>query len=629
MQEGMSWTSPHGPVEPCSYQQAGCDDTVAAVTTRTLAVCCEGFPALATGRGADTPLAVMRANRVVSVTPAARFEGVQPGMRRREAQARCPELEIVASDESRDARAFEQVMAVLDAVAPRWEVTEAGRCAVPVRGPSRLFGGDRAVALRVHAEVSAALGRFCGGHPGVGNGGTTAEPVVGQPVVQPVGVAVADGPGAAAVLAEQVASDALRWPAGPVAWPVGLTTATSQDQGASGLEPQGICIVGPGATAAHLERMPTRMLLRGGPSWAPREEVAQLVDVLERLGLVTLGRFARLERTDVLARFGRCGMLAHALARGTESSRVSLEDLTVDVGVSACFDPPAESVDQVGFMAKTLAAELHSGLESRGLGCTRVLVVAETELGERVERLWRDEGTLDAAAVAQRTRWQLEGWLSLGHTVNRQRGGVVRLELLADQVVPANGKQLGLWGGDTGAPERAERGIARLVAMLGPDAVVVPRRHGGRSPRERYRMIPVGSTELGSTELDDPVGSEGVDKPEAVGPGAIGAPWPGSLPKPAPILVWPEPQLVELSDSRGHMVGVNGRGVLSCVPVSIAVGGGPRWDIRSWAGPWCIDERWWDPTGHRRRARLQVLVDSGAHLLSLESGQWRLEATYD
>lgn len=594
------------------------------VTSRTLAVCCEGFPALATGRGAGTPLATMRANRVVSVTPAARSEGVQPGMRRREAQAHCPELEIVASDESRDARAFEQVMAVLDAVAPRWEVTEAGRCAVPVRGPSRLFGGDRAVALRVHAEVSTALERFGGGDPGVSSGATTA---------QPVGVAVADGPGAAAALAEQAAGDALASPAVPVASPAWPVTATPEGHGVSGAGSRGICMVAPGATATHLERMPTRLLLRGGPSWAPREEVTQLVDVLERLGLVTLGRFARLERTDVLARFGRCGMLAHALARGAETSQVSLEDLPVDTGVSACFDPPAELVDQVGFMAKTLAAELHSGLESRGLGCTRVLVVVETELGERVERLWRDEGTLDAGAVAQRVRWQLEGWLNRGHTLDRQRGGVVRLELLADQVVPADGRQLGLWGGDTGAPERAERGLARLVAMLGPDAVTLPRRHGGRSPRERYRMIPVGSAEPGgigpgNTGPEDPAGSE-MEPPGGVDQGAIGAPWPGTLPEPAPILVWPDPQPVELYDSRGSTVGVNGRGMLSCVPFAVAVGGGPRWDIRSWAGPWCVDERWWDPIGHRRRARLQVQVDSGSHLLSLESGQWRLEATYD
>lgn len=579
---------------------------------RTLVVCCDAFPALAAGRGVDTPLAVMGANRVVSVTPAARFEGVEPGMRRREAQARCPELVVVASDGSRDARAFEQVMAALDVVAPRWEVTEAGRCAVPVRGPSRLFGGDRAVALRVHAEVSAALERLAAGSRGVGGVPATTGPAVGQRFAQPLGVAVADGPGAAAVLAEQVAMDALTWPRGR-----GGPTSWKHDD--SGVEPRGIHIVGPGATAEHLERMPTRMLLLGGPSWAPRDEVVQLVDVLERLGLVTLGRFARLERTDVLARFGRCGVLAHALARGAESSQVSLEDVPVDVCVSACFDPPAESVDQVGFMAKTLAAELHSGLESRGLGCARVLVVAETESGERVERLWRDEGALDATDVAHRVRWQLEAWLDSGPTVDRQRGGVVRLELHADQVIPADGRQLDLWCGDTGAPERAEQGIARLVGMLGPDAVVVPRRKGGRSPRERYRMIPVGDTGLSVTGL----GATGLS---ATG---LDAPWPGSIPEPAPVLVWADPQPVELRDSGGHLVGVNGRGVLSEVPVSVAVAGGPRWDIRSWAGPWCIDERWWDPTGHRRSARLQVLVDSGAHLLSLESGQWRLEATYD
>jgi hypothetical protein len=52
-----------------------------------------------------------------------------------------------------------------------------------------------------------------------------------------------------------------------------------------------------------------------------------------------------------------------------------------------------------------------------------------------------------------------------------------------------------------------------------------------------------------------------------------------------------------------------------------------------------VEERWWDPIGHRRRARLQVVLASGdapshpsagaAHLLTLEAGSWWLEATYD
>ena len=58
--------------------------------------------------------------------------------------------------------------------------------------------------------------------------------------------------------------------------------------------------------------------------------------------------------------------------------------------------------------------------------------------------------------------------------------------------------------------------------------------------------------------------------------------------------------------------------------------GGPWRDLRAWAGPWCTDERWWDPVRHRRRARLQVVLepDGAAHLLVLEDGRWWVEASY-
>ncbi|MCB0953206.1 MAG: hypothetical protein KDB13_10905, partial [Microthrixaceae bacterium] len=136
---------------------------------RTLAVCCSGFPALVAsapagagsrtgkGLGAGAPVAVVSANRVVSVSVRARAEGVVPGLTRREAQARCPSLHLVPLDTGRDARMFERVMGVLEEVAPRWEVTEPGRCAVPVRGPSRFFGGDLATAERVSDLIAVAL----------------------------------------------------------------------------------------------------------------------------------------------------------------------------------------------------------------------------------------------------------------------------------------------------------------------------------------------------------------------------------------------------------------------------------------------------------------------------------------
>jgi len=50
----------------------------------------------------------------------------------------------------------------------------------------------------------------------------------------------------------------------------------------------------------------------------------------------------------------------------------------------------------------------------------------------------------------------------------------------------------------------------------------------------------------------------------------------------------------------------------------------------AWAGPWPVDERWWDPSAHQRLARLQVTSQEDvAYLLKLTDGQWWIEATYD
>ena len=108
------------------------------------------------------------------------------------------------------------------------------------------------------------------------------------------------------------------------------------------------------------------------------------------------------------------------------------------------------------------------------------------------------------------------------------------------------------------------------------------------------------------------------------------APWPGHLPVPSPAKVFRSRPSAEVVDERGQLVVVDARALLSAAPYQARLGS-DRWlEIVSWAGPWPLDERWWDNQRARRRARLQVVTDDGnGHVLVIEGGRWWVEATYD
>ena len=85
----------------------------------------------------------------------------------------------------------------------------------------------------------------------------------------------------------------------------------------------------------------------------------------------------------------------------------------------------------------------------------------------------------------------------------------------------------------------------------------------------------------------------------------------------------------EVFDGAGRVVQVNGRGVLSAAPKTVSVQGRSREAITAWAGPWPIDERWWDSHQHRRLARFQFTTNSGTALLAVvEQQQWWVTAVY-
>ena len=183
-------------------------------------------------------------------------------------------------------------------------------------------------------------------------------------------------------------------------------------------------------------------------------------------------------------------------------------------------------------------------------------------------------------------------------------------------MVSAEALQLPLWGG-LGEEDRlrARRALVRVQALLGQEAVQVPVLSGGRGPAERITLTPLG---------DEPVPRAAADRP-----------WPGQLPQPAPAVLLDDP--VELLDSQGNPVRVTVRGMFTAEPVRLdAAGSQYRGELSWWAGPWPVDERWWDPgqggsvqSRSGRSARAQILVADTALLLCYRQRRWYLEGVYE
>ena len=782
----------------------------AAPGVRTLMVWCPDWPVVAAeivdGVPASGAVVVLHGNRVLACSEAARADGVRRGLRRREAQSRCPQLVVVEHDPGRDARAFEPVVAAVEEVAVGVEVIRAGACAVAARGPVRYFGGEESAAERIVEQIA----QDC-----------AVESQVG----------IADGVFAA-----------------------GLAARAGQ-------------IVTAGGSREYLAGVPVEALDR-----------PELTDLLRRLGVKTLGDFAALPASDVLSRFGFDGALAHRLAAGFDHRPLAVRRPPPDLDVSDTYDEPLERVDVAAFAGRVLAERLHERLAAHGLACTRLGIEAVTADGQELHRVWRHDGVLTAAAIAERVRWQLDGWLTGARrgAPARPTAGLVRLRLVPDGVLVHLGLQPGLWG-DAGAErERAHRALSRVQGLLGPDAVLTPVAGGGRSADDRARLVPWGDErtpdrpaaghtdpipgmagvavqatadapatilalvpdpasgpdpraahdrrdatpdaasgpalvavpdsgsvpdltlvpdpvpgpdltlvpdsgsvpdltlvpdpvpgpdltvvpDSGSvpdlTLVPDPVPGPGlalvpdppprpdlvheqvsdaardcapatsvspacrsterrgnVADPEdsrscAIVPGNQGSiaqdrgpapvfvavsgdlgrdsplcgriqskicsdatgkrdgieadggrgedaeaggtpggkapakgarpkgrpaalpPWPGRLPTPSPALVLPQPLGAVVLDASGAPVGVSARLELTGSPATVIVGNGVPAEITGWAGPWPVDERWWDPAEARRRARFQVgLADGGALLMFLAGGHWSVEAIYD
>lgn len=513
---------------------------------RVLVVWCPDWPVVAAlaeeGRPPASPAAVFSANIVQALNGPARAFGVRRGMRRRDAQARCPEIEVLEANPDRDARAFEDVLAALEQLRPGIAPLRPGL--VALRSPGRFYGGE-VEAAAVVAERLVQLG------------------------VQDCRMGVADE----------------------------LFTA---EQAARRADPQDSMVVPAGRSVEFLRDLPVEVL-----------EDPDTVSLLKRLGLRSLGSLADLRPGDVLARFGRQVAWVHRVVSGDGASLLAERTPPPDLELHVDFEPPLDSAETICFSARRTADAFVEQLGRHGLVCTELLVQAEADGVVASSRRWLHPRWFGAADVIDRLHWQLQGAMNGLSRAGEVRAPVGRVRFVPETVVPDSVHADGLWGG---TDERVQRGIARVQGMLGHEAVLAPVLQGGRAPGDRQALVPWG------------------ERPFGLRP--TGPPWPGSIPPPAPARVLAAPWPAVMVGPGGHPVLVDERGAVRGEPARFRPSVDEPWQpVAAWAGPWPVEELWWESTP-RRVARFQVVgVDGRAWLMTYDEAgtesAWWTEAAYE
>ena len=555
---------------------------------RRLAVLrCLDWSAVVAAKNSTTPCAVVHAQRVISRTPAAMRYGVQLGMRRRHAQALCPDIEIVAHQPSRDRTAFDKVVRIVNELVPLIEVSEPGLIVFATRGPSRYMGGDGPMASKIveALKTSVADSRLTASLIGVGVGDSRLAAQI-------------------AAHASAVASNSAN---------VFAPYVVEPDKTSEWLAPQSVRVL---SEFANINR--------------------ETISLLERLGLNTLHDVCALSESVLAGRFGELGVELHRLARGDEQYPLAVVPHPPEHLCIEKFDEPVSDQQIIINSVQRMASAFTEYYSVHGSVCVRIIIVFESEAGKRSERLWYRSQGLTTSAIIENAKWQLEAWLSSqissdfsgsheSHALENhalESYGLVRVQLIADEVRTDTARQLRLWGGSTQTDETATQAICRLSELLGSSAVQVAKWQGGRDLLDSYELVSATHAQtINSASSGDQMTTQK---------------WRGALPNPSPSVVYAEPIQVQINDQSGKLLSVNARHELSALPVVVIIGS-THYKVNSWAGPWPVEERWWDLARSRRLVRLQLVcekitADNASQILAmlaiLEHGEWTVSAIY-
>ena len=351
--------------------------------------------------------------------PAEAF-GVHAGMRLGEALARCPDLALVPPDPERAEAAWEDALGRLEGIGAAVEPGRPGEAFFEVGGLRGLYG-----------TVERALRR--------------ARDAIGPPVRL--------GAGQTRLVA-YAAAQRSRPRKAPVVVPAAMTRS----------------LLAPLPVSLLRERL--------DDEWGR----VDLPDKLERLGVESLGQLAALPDAAIADRFGRLGLVALRMARGSEDPlrpRRAPEGLVEGIDLGEAISGP-----QLERVVALLVDRLLANPARRGRSLRRVRLAARLAGGGG----WRDEAALRRAS-ADHERLLLALQAKLGAIP----GPVVSLMLRVLEMGPAAGDQATI---DSRAAESRRRRLTEAVrqarAAAGKDAVlrVIDADVESRVPERRSLLTP-------------------------------------------------------------------------------------------------------------------------------------------
>jgi protein ImuB len=342
---------------------------------------------------------------------------------------------------------------------------------------------------------------------------------------------------------------------------VGIADTPAAARAAARLEGCAVHQVPTGSDADFLAKLPLRVL--------PISD--ELRELLDALGLETVGELARLQPGEIESRLGREGVRAHRWARGLNDNREGPfpsrppGEWSVEVELPG----PTERLEPLLFLLKSCLDHLSDALAVEGLCARGLRLTLETEDGSVEKRVRPARPTRRVAMLLSLCRNELDDLRLPGRALG------IRVEV--ERAVPAVAEQIDLFEAARPDPDALATALTRLQGRWGPGSVVSPIPFDSHRPERQGRWEPVDLMKELARRAKFGGNGQGNGNGHPVTPNLV-------------LRLWPEPRGVDVRIENGRLG-------------AILTDSGWR-SIRASQGPERLSGDWWEDEFRREYYRV-------------------------